>query len=123
MPYRLGADPARHGQTDCYGVMRTVMTHYGITTPTPKREWYRRLRRGDTSVFEEELGRWGVRTADLNFGVVALCQADEGYGLATWYEDGWLNYAGSEVRWSPIDALRVVACFCPQKRNCVQPLG
>ena len=34
---------------------------YNIATPTPKRDWYRRLRRGDYSVFKEELEKWGER--------------------------------------------------------------
>lgn len=115
MGYRLGGDPERHGVTDCLGLARTVVEHYGYRAPTPQRSWYRRLRAGDHTIFREELERWGVQTADLNCGVVALCQAEKGYGLAAFWSDGWLSYVGSAVRWNPTGALPVVALYCPQK--------
>ena len=116
--YRLGADFVSRPEGDCLSLARAVMTYYGIATPEPQRSWYRRLRRGDTDVFEEELERWGVKTTDLECGVVALCRGDEGYGMASFYEDGWLSFVGSEVRWSPIAALSVVALYCPPKSSC-----
>ena len=118
MGYRLGASPERHGATDCFGLARAVVEHYGYSAPAPTREWYRRLRRGDYAVFRDELERWGVRTTDLDCGVVALCQAEKGYGLAAYWEEGWISFVGQAVRWSPPGALPVVASFCPQKLRC-----
>ena len=113
--YRLGSNFEQHGTGDCLSLARAVLAYYGITTPEPQRQWYRRLKRGDTAVFREELERWGDRTELLDCGVVALCQADAGYGLATWYLDGWIHYAGSVVKWSPSEALQVHALYCPRK--------
>jgi hypothetical protein len=121
MGYRLGADPERHGVTDCFGLAKAVVEHYGYTAPAPTRDWYRRLRRGDYTVFREELERWGQQTANLDCGVIALCQADKGYGLAVFWEDGWLSFAESAVKWSPIGALPVVACFSAQKLPSAKP--
>jgi len=118
MGYRLGASPERHGATDCFGLARAVVEHYGYSAPAPTREWYRRLRRGDYAVFRDELERWGVRTTDLDCGVVALCQAEKGYGLAAYWEEGWISFVGQAVRWSPPGALPVVALYCPQKLRC-----
>ena len=122
MHYRLGADPFRHGKADCYSLAATVVNYYGFDATEPKREWYKRLRRGDTSVFLEELQLWGTRTTSPRIGVVALCKADNGYGMAAWWNDGWLNFAGSEVVWSPKDVPPVVACFFPQKQNSAMSL-
>ena len=113
--YRLGSNFEQHGTGDCLSLARAVLFHYGITTPEPQRQWYRRLKNGDTAVFREELERWGNRTELLDCGVVALCQADAGYGLATWYLNGWIHYAGSVVKWSPHGALQVHALYCPRK--------
>ena len=113
--YRLGSNFEQHGTGDCLSLARAVLAYYGITTPEPQRQWYRRLKRGDTAVFREELERWGDRTELLDCGVVALCQADAGYGLATWYLNGWIHYAGSVVKWSPSEALQVHALYCPRK--------
>lgn len=113
--YRLGSNFERHGTGDCLSLARAVLTYYGITTPEPQREWYRRLRRGDTAVFREELERWGDKTDRLDCGVVALCQVDAGYGLATWYLDGWIHYAGPVVKWSPSEALEVYELYCQRK--------
>ena len=118
MPYRLGANPIKHGAADCLSLACTVLNYYGIPTPEPKRSWYKRLKRGEYSVFEEELSRWGEKTADLKCGVVALCRADNGgFGLAVYWSDGWLNFAGSEVRWSPSVVLQVVECYCPSRQT------
>ena len=113
--YRLGSNFEQHSTGDCLSLARIVLAYYGITTPEPQRQWYRRLKRGDTAVFREELERWGNRTELLDCGVVALCQADAGYGLATWYLNGWIHYAGSVVKWSPHGALQVHAFYCPRK--------
>ena len=94
---------------------RFVLESYGIKTPKPQRSWYRRLRKKDTQVFKDELERWGEITSDLGCGVVALCKAESGYGMAVWFENGWLSFVESEVRWSPIGVLAVVECYCPQK--------
>jgi hypothetical protein len=113
--YRLGADFVSRPEGDCLSLARAVLTYYGVETPEPQRSWYRRLRKGDTAVFYDELERWGVKTTDLECGVVALCRAENGYGMAAWFEEGWLNYAESVVRWSPIGAPQVVALYCPRK--------
>lgn len=113
--YRLGACPVKHGMGDCFSVAATVINYFGFDAPEPKREWYRRLRRGDSSVFKEELESWGTKTDAPRIGVVALCTADNGYGLAVYWSDGWLSYAGSEVVWNPIGGLQVVDCYFPQK--------
>lgn len=113
--YRLGADFVARPEGDCLSLARAVLSHYDIETPTPQRSWYRRLRNGDTAVFKDELERWGEVTTDLRCGVVALCQAENGYGMAVWFEDGWLSFAGSEVKWSPIGALQVVERYCQRK--------
>ena len=55
LPYRLGADPVKHGAGDCLSLCRVVLAHYGFTVPEGKRDWYRRLRKKDYSVFFEEL--------------------------------------------------------------------
>ena len=121
--YRLGADFNRHGVGDCLSLAVTVLSFYGIETPTPQRAWYRRLRRGDTSVFKDELERWGARIAEPRLGSVALCQAENGYGLAVFWEAGWLVFVGSEVVWRNTADLRVVAFFCPQKLSCAMQSG
>jgi len=115
MKYRLGSNPAVHGTADCLSLARTVLGWYGIATPEPKRDWYRRLRRNDYSVFEEELARWGKQTSHLESGVVALCNAENGSGMATYWEGGWLSFVGSEVAWSPIGGLEVNALYCQRK--------
>jgi len=112
LPYRLGADPERHGAADCFTVFRTVMQHYGIPTPDSQRSWYRRLRRGDMTIYTEELERWGVEVAAPKIGSVALCHSPLGYGLATFFEGGWIYFAESAVQWSPIAVLPVVAVYC-----------
>ena len=59
LPYRLGANPEKHNAADCLTLARAVLHHYGIATPEPTRDWYRRLHRKDYSIFEEELEKWG----------------------------------------------------------------
>lgn len=119
--YRLGADFERHDMGDCLSLARTVLAHYGIDAPRAKRDWYRRLRRGDWNVFPEELNRWGVKVEQPRLGSVALCQAGEGYGLAVFYEEGWLSYGESAVRWCPIDALQVLDVYCQRKQSFAMP--
>ena len=60
LEYRLGSDPVKHGTGDCLSLCRTVLKHYGIASPEPKRDWYRRLKKKDYSIFFEDLTRWGV---------------------------------------------------------------
>nr|BAR36025.1 putative phage tail-component protein [uncultured Mediterranean phage uvMED] len=115
LPYRLGAEPEKHKAADCLSLARTIVTYFGADAPLPRREWYRRLRRGDYSVFSEELANWGVQVTSPRLVTVALCRADNGYGMATYFEDGWIGFVGSEVRWSPYGALDVAALYCPMK--------
>lgn len=110
-PYRLGADFAIHGSGDCLSLARTVLKHCGIDTPQPQRDWYRRIRRGDTQIFYEQLESWGQLIDEPRLGSVALCQADNGYGLAVWWDGGFLHYRGMEVVWSPVNALDVSGLY------------
>jgi hypothetical protein len=120
LPYRLGADPIKHHAADCLSLARTVLSHYGINSPEPTRDWYRRFRKKDYKIFKEELERWGNETKQFNIGTVALCKSKYGFGLAVYYEEGWINCGESEVRWSPLDGLEVVGCYSPQKSNYVK---
>ena len=122
LKYRLGACPVKHGKADCLSVASTVVNHFGFDAPEPNREWYRRLRRGDSLVFQEELEIWGEITATPRIGVVALCTADNGFGLAVYWSEGWLSFVGSEVAWSPIDLLPVVGVYFPRKQSCAMLL-
>ena len=115
MKYRLGSDPVKHGTADCLSLARTVLAHYGIESTEPTRDWYRRLRRKDYSVFREELERWGTRVEKPTIGTVALCRADEGYGMAVYFEEGCLSFVGSAVTWSPTENLPVVAFYSSTK--------
>ena len=112
LPYRLGADPNRHDAADCLTLARTVLYHHRVKTPEPQRSWYRRLRQGDTQVFKDELERWGEKVETPKIGSVALCHSPLGYGLATFFEGGWIYFAESAVQWSPIAVLPVVAVYC-----------
>jgi len=118
LPYRLGADPEKHKAGDCLSLVRTVLGHYGFTVPKGERDWYRRLKRKDYSIFFEELNRWGVDSPP-KLGVIALCKSDDGYGMAAFYEEGWLNYqktlGGQVVIWSPLNALMVEGCYYQRK--------
>jgi cell wall-associated NlpC family hydrolase len=116
MPYRLGADPERHGKVDCLSLTRTVLAWQGIKTPAPTRDWYRRLYRGDYSIFKQQLEQWGKIVASPRLtGTVALCESDNGYAMAVYWEGGFLHCLTSEVKWSPANHLVVVAFYCPQK--------
>jgi len=118
LPYRLGADPIKHGAGDCLSLVRTVLANYGFTVPKGERDWYRRLRKKDYSIFFEELNRWGVDSPP-KLGTIALCKSDDGYGMATFYEEGWLSYQktlkGQMVMWSPLNVLMVEGCYYQQK--------
>ena len=118
--YRLGANFITRPEGDCLSLARAVLAYYGIETPEPERSWYRRLRKGDTTVFSDELKRWGVVTDSLECGVVGLCQAENGYGMAAYFEDGWISYVESVVQWSPIGLLQVVELYCPRKQSSVR---
>lgn len=122
MSYRLGAEPERHGKADCLTLSRHILRTYGIKTPNAERSWYRRLRVGDYSIFREQLELWGTPTTDISVGTVALCQAENGVGLATFIDDfpGWLNFCGAEVVWSPLEALNIEQLFCPGSSKSVK---
>jgi len=116
--YRLGSDPVKHGTGDCLSLVRTVLGHYGFTVPKGERDWYRRLKRKDYSIFFEELNRWGVDSPP-KLGTIGLCKSDDGYGMAAFYEEGWLSYqktlGKSVVRWSPLEALSLAGCYFQRK--------
>ena len=118
LPYRLGADPVTHGAGDCLSLVRTVVANYGFTVPKGERDWYRRLRKKDYSIFFEELNMWGVESPP-KLGAIALCKSDNGYGMAAYYEEGWLSYQKRleelVVIWSPLDNLMVEGCYYPRK--------
>ena len=118
LPYRLGADPEKHKAGDCLSLVRTVLANYGFTVPKGERDWYRRLRKKDYSIFFEELNRWGVDSPP-KLGTIALCKSDDGYGMATFYEEGWLSYqktlGGQVVIWLPLNALMVEGCYYQRK--------
>jgi len=118
LPYRLGADPEKHKAGDCLSLCRTVLKSYGISSPDPERSWYRRLKKKDYSIFFEELNRWGVDSPP-KLGAIALCKSDDGYGMAAYYEEGWLNYRKTfgelVVEWSPLDSLMVEGCYYRRK--------
>lgn len=115
MRYRLGASPEQHQAADCLTLAKAVLAWHGIDTPDAQRSWYRRLRRGDTAVFEEELLRWGSVIDSPRLGTVALCRSPLGLGMASFFENGWLHFDESAVRWSPTGVLPVVACYCRMK--------
>ena len=116
--YRLGSDPTKHGTGDCLSLVRTVLGHYGFTVPKGERDWYRRLKRKDYSIFFEELNRWGVESPP-KLGTIGLCKSDDGYGMAAFYKEGWLSYqktlGKSVVKWSPLEALLLVGCYFQRK--------
>ena len=118
LPYRLGADPEKHKAGDCLSLVRTVLANYGFTVPKGERDWYRRLRKKDYSIFFEELNRWGVDSPP-KLGTIALCKSDDGYGMAAFYEEGWLSYQktlGSQVViWLPLNVLTVEGCYYQRK--------
>ena len=81
LEYRLGSDPAIHGTGDCLSLVRTVLGHYGFTVPKGERDWYRRLKRKDYSIFFEELNRWGVESPP-KLGTIGLCKSDDALYLS-----------------------------------------
>jgi len=124
MSYRLGSSPERHGTADCFSLSKAVLTYHGFSMPPANRDWYRRLRRKDYAVFEEELERWGAKIIKPRLGSLGLCLAENGgYGLAAWWEDGWLSFVGSAVSWSPIDSLEVVAFYSLPRQTSATPSG
>ena len=119
LEYRLGSDPAIHGTGDCLSLVRTVLANYGFTVPKGERDWYRRLKRKDYSIFFEELNRWGVESPP-KLGTIGLCHSeDDSYGMAAYYEEGWLSYRktlkGQTVMWSPLNVLTVEGCYYQQR--------
>ena len=123
LPYRLGATPEKHKAADCLSLARCVLKHYDIDSPEPTRDWYRRLRRKDYSIFEEQLELWGYVVDSPTMGTVALCKAGaEACGLATYFPEqpGWISFVGTAVKWSPLDALLVEKFYCPGKFRSVK---
>ena len=118
LKYRLGSDPVKHGTGDCLSLVRTVLDYYGFTVPKGERDWYRRLKRKDYSIFFEELNRWGVESPP-KLGTIGLCKSDDGYGMAAYYEEGWLSYRktleSQVVLWSPLEALSLAGCYFQRK--------
>ena len=112
LPYRLGAIPEKHGAADCLSLSKAVLAFQGIATPEPTRAWYRRIKRGDTSIFKEELERWGRKIKAPTISTVALCHSPLGLGMASYFEDGWIHFSWSEAIWSPIGALQVEGLYC-----------
>ena len=116
--YRLGSNFLEHGTGDCLSLVQTVLANYGFTVPKAKRDWYRRLRRKDYSIFFEELNRWGVESPP-KLGTIGLCKSDDGYGMAAYYEEGWLNYqkilGNRVVVWSPLNDLMAHGCYYQRK--------
>ncbi len=116
LPYRLGAIPEKHGAADCLSLAKAVLAFQGVATPEPTRDWYRRIKRGDTDVFKEELTKWGKEINSPTLATVALCHGPLGLGMATFFEDGWIHFSGSEAIWSPIGVLQVVGLYCSRTK-------
>tara|TARA_B100001250_G_scaffold165474_1_gene142433 strand:- start:374 stop:778 length:405 start_codon:yes stop_codon:yes gene_type:complete len=118
LEYRLGSDPVKHGTGDCLSLVRTVLGHYGFTVPKGERDWYRRLKRKDYSIFFEELNRWGVESPP-KLGTIGLCKSDDALYMAAFYEEGWLSYqktlGKSVVKWLPLEALLLAGCYFQRK--------
>ena len=111
MRYRLGATPEKHGAADCLSLAKTVLAYQGVETPEPTRDWYRRIKRGDTSIFKEELERWGQEVEQPRIPTVALCRGPSGLGMASYFEDGWISFVGLEAMWTPIGGPQVVGLY------------
>lgn len=113
LPYRLGANPEKHGAADCLSMSRAVLDWYGIETPNPTRHWYRRLKKGDYLVFRDELERWGTEKKVAKLGTVGLGQGSAfSCGLVVFYENGWLHFNHeSKISWVPLSALIPVALY------------
>ena len=121
MKYRLGADPERHGKADCLSLTRHVLGTYGIQAPAGNRSWYRRLLRNDYSVFTEQLDCWGVQVQEPRLGAVALCKAEQGYGLGAYWERGCLVFLNKTVVWKPVTSLPIERFYFPLKQSFVTP--
>lgn len=118
MPYRLGADPERHGAADCLSLARHVVGHYGYTMPPAQRPWYRRLRRKDYSVFHEQLSLWGDIINEPRIGSVVLSRTEDGLCLGGYWYDGCLVFLGTQVTWTRVTNLAVDAIYFPTKQSC-----
>ena len=123
LPYRLGADPEQHGAADCLSLSRHVVGEHGVTMPPAKRDWYRRLRRKDYSVFREELNKWGYEIDKPRIGSIVLCKTDIGYALGAYWYGGCLVFVNTEVSWQPVTNLQVEAFYFPLRQNCATPLA
>ena len=121
--YRLGSNPEQHGTADCVSLARAVLSYQGIEAPPTQRSWYRRLKNGDYSVFPEQLNLWGERISVAKIGSLALCQTDDGYGLASYFEGGWIAFSGIEAAWSPAKCLSIAELYYQRKRSYATPLG
>ena len=123
MPYRLGAQPEKHGAGDCLSLTRTVLTFYGVAFPYSQRAWYRRLRRKDWKVFYDELECWGNVVSEAVVGTVALCNAAEGFGLAVYLQEqpGWLMYVDQTVAWCPLGAPSIERLYCQLRSKSAKP--
>ena len=115
MPYRLGATPEQHGAADCLSLARTVLEVQGFDAPPVERGWYRRLYRCDYTVFPEQLNRYCDTATSPKIGVIALCTSEKGYGMASFFDNGWLCFVESAVTWKPLAALEVVGLYCLSK--------
>jgi hypothetical protein len=117
MKYRLGATPEKHGAADCLSLAKAVLAFQGVATPEPTRDWYRRIKRGDTSIFKEELESWGQKIEAPTISTVALCHGPLGLGMASYFEDGFIHFSGSEAIWSPLEGLQIVGLYAPKCLN------
>ena len=113
LPYRLGAVPEKHGAADCLSLAMAVQAWHGVEMPVPQRSWYRRLLRKDFSIFQEQLELWGEETDAAKVGTLGLIHSvDSSFGLASFYEGGWLQFKDHRVTWIPCSALTPVALYC-----------
>ena len=120
--YRLGADFITRPEGDCLALVRHVVSEHGIVLPEARRDWYRRLRRGDWSVYFEELDRWGEQIEFPKLGAIAVCKGPNGYGMAGYWSGGWLSFQETEVAWKPVEGLDVCAIYCQQNDSSVSLL-
>lgn len=113
LPYRLGAVPEKHGAADCLSLAMAVQAWHGVEMPVPQRSWYRRLLRKDFSIFREQLELWGEETDAAKVGTLGLIHSvDSSFGLASFYEGGWLQFRDHRVTWIPCSALTPVVLYC-----------
>ena len=57
-------------------------------------------------MFPEQLGLWGRQTDAAKVGTLGLVHcADGSYGLASFYEGGWLQFRDLRVTWIPLAVL------------------